>query len=107
MNFDVTVRLANKASTSGVEKFVFVSSVKASGAPFLEKCMTESDQVEPKDEYGASKRKSELELIKISQKSNMKISIVRPSLVYGPNVKGNLNEMMFAIKKVSFRHFQM
>lgn len=102
LNFDVTVRLAKKASVSGVRKFVFISSVKASGAPFLEKCMTESDQAEPEDEYGSSKRKSELELIKISQKSKMKISIVRPALVYGPNVKGNLNEMMFAIKKGFF-----
>ena len=102
LNVDITARLANLASVSGVKKFVFISSVKASGAPFPEKCMTESDQGDPKDEYGRSKRKAELELIKISKKSNMMISIVRPALVYGPDVKGNLSEMMVAINKGYF-----
>jgi UDP-glucose 4-epimerase len=102
LNIDVTERLANLASISGVKKFVFISSVKASGAPLPEKCMTESDQVNPVDEYGKSKRQAEIKLFTISKKSNMTVSIVRPALVFGPNVKGNLRAMMSGIDKGYF-----
>ncbi|MDB9788594.1 NAD-dependent epimerase/dehydratase family protein [Candidatus Thioglobus sp.] len=99
LNVDAVLKLANLASNSGVKKFIFISSVKASGAPFPEKCMTESDQGSPRDLYGKSKREAELELLKISNKSKMEVTILRPALVYGPNVKGNLLMMMSSIKK--------
>ena len=102
LNIDVTERLANVASISGVKNFVFISSVKASGAPFPEKCMTELDQANPVDEYGKSKRQAEIKLFKISKKSNMTVSIVRPALVFGPDVKGNLSAMMTGIDKGYF-----
>ena len=35
----------------------------------------------------------------ISSKSNMKIDIIRPALVYSPNMKGNLARMYKAIEK--------
>tara|TARA_B100000795_G_scaffold151731_1_gene113651 strand:- start:506 stop:1414 length:909 start_codon:yes stop_codon:yes gene_type:complete len=99
INVDTSVHLANLASIAGVKKFIFISSVKAGGAPSPEKCMTELDQGVPKDLYGKSKREAELELLKISNKSEMKILILRPALVYGPNVKGNLSMMLSSIKK--------
>ena len=102
INLDATIHLANQAAESGVKKFIFISSVKASGAPNLEKCMTELDQTKPKDLYGESKYHAELALMKISAKSDMAVTILRPALVYGPNVKGNLSLMMSAIKSGFF-----
>jgi UDP-glucose 4-epimerase len=37
--------------------------------------------------------------VEIGWQSGMHVSIVRPSLVYGPRVKGNLRLMMAGIKK--------
>ena len=48
--------------------------------------------------YGETKRLAELELLDLSKQTNMNILIVRPSLVYGPEIKGNLLSMKRAIK---------
>ena len=99
VNVEATVELARLAVISGVKRFVFVSSIKAGGSPLSEHCASESDQGDPEGVYGKSKREAELKLLKIGKESGMHISIIRPSLVYGPNVKGNLKLMLAGIKK--------
>jgi len=99
VNVSATVQLANLAVKSGVKRFVFVSSVKAGGAPPLGACANEKDQKETENVYGKTKQEAELALLKIGKESGMRVSIIRPSLVYGPNVKGNLQLMLSGIKK--------
>jgi nucleoside-diphosphate-sugar epimerase len=100
VNVSATVQLANLAVKSGVKRFVFVSSVKAGGCiTYSRKCANEKDQSEPEGIYGETKREAELALLKIGKESGMHVSIVRPSLVYGPGVKGNLQLMLAGIKK--------
>ena len=99
VNVEATVELARLAAVSGVKRFVFVSSVKAGGSPLSERCASEGDQGDPEGVYGKSKREAELKLLKIGKESGMHISIIRPSLVYGSNVKGNLKLMLAGIKK--------
>jgi len=99
VNVDATYRLAKLASNSRVKKFVFISSVKAGGAVIPGKCMNESDQRIPEGLYAESKREAELQLLKIGKESGMHVSIIRPSLVYGPKVKGNLRSMLIGITK--------
>ena len=99
VNTDATVQLAELAVKSGVKWFVFVSSVKAGGSLIHGKCVKEVDQSEPEGIYGRTKREAELKLLKIGEGSVMQVSIIRPSLVYGPNVKGNLQLMLSAIDK--------
>ena len=99
INVDATVELARLAVKSGVKRFVFISSVKAGGGMASGKCINEFDQNEPEGVYGRSKREAELKLLKIGSESGMHVSIIRPSLVYGPNVKGNLQLMLSGIKK--------
>lgn len=92
VNVDATVRLAELAVGSGVNRFVFVSSVKAGG-----RLETEG---EPDGIYGETKREAELRLLEITQQSaNMHVAIVRPALVFGPRVKGNLALMQSGIKQ--------
>lgn len=98
VNVNATVQLANLAVRSGVKRFVFVSSVKAGGNPPLGTCANEKDQQNTEDVYGKTKREAELKLLEIGKESGMHVSIVRPSLVYGPNVKGNLQLMLSGIK---------
>jgi UDP-glucose 4-epimerase len=99
VNIDSTIRLAELAVKSGVKRFVFVSSVKAGGLPIFERCASEEEQNEPDGIYGETKREAELVLLDIAEKSDMHVSIIRSSLVYGPNVKGNLELMLSGIKK--------
>lgn len=98
VNVGATVQLANLAVSSGVKRFVFVSSVKAGGNPPLGTCANEKDQKNTEDIYGKTKREAELKLLEIGKESGMHVSIVRPSLVYGPDVKGNLQLMLSGIK---------
>ncbi len=98
VNVDVTIRLAKLAVISGVKRFVFVSSVKAGGSPTSGKCANENDQGCPEGIYGETKREAELKLLEIGKQSGMHISIIRPSLVYGPSMKGNLQLMLSGIK---------
>jgi UDP-glucose 4-epimerase len=99
VNVDATIRLANLAVKSNVKRFVFVSSVKAGGGSAFGMCASEKDQSDPDGIYGATKREAELKLLKIGKESGMHVSIIRPSLVYGPNVKGNLQLMLLGVKK--------
>ena len=99
VNVDATVRLAELAAGLGVQRFVFVSSVKAGGSAIAGQCMTEADQGEPEGVYGLTKREAELRLLEIGQQSGMHVSIVRPSLVYGAGVKGNLRAMISGIRR--------
>jgi len=99
VNVSATVQLANLAVKSGVKRFVFVSSVKAGGNPPLGTCANEKEQKNTEDVYGKTKREAELKLLEIGQVSGMHVSIIRPSLVYGPDAKGNLQLMLSGIEK--------
>jgi len=99
VNVSATVQLANLAVKSGVKRFVFVSSVKAGGNPPLGTCANEKDQKNTEDVYGKTKREAELRLLEIGKESGMHVSIIRPSLVYGPNVKGNLKLMLSGVER--------
>ena len=91
VNVDATVRLAELAVASGVKRFVFVSSVKAGGSYV--------DGGPPEGVYGQTKREAELKILEIGRQSEMHVSIVRTSLVYGAGAKGNLALMRRGIEK--------
>ena len=99
VNVSATIQLAELSVRAGVKKFVFVSSVKAGGKASFGECSSETNQDDPKGVYGRTKREAELKLLKISKESSMNVSIIRPALVYGPGVKGNLQMMLSGIKR--------
>ena len=99
VNVDATIRLAKLAVKSNVNRFIFVSSVKAGGGSNFGVCVSEKDQGNPEGIYGKTKREAELKLLKIGKESDMHVSVIRPSLVYGPNVKGNLQLMLSGIAR--------
>jgi len=99
LNTYSTIKLAKLAAISGVHRFIFVSSVKAGGDKIVKNFRGQDIQNGPEGIYGKSKLKAELGLLKICRKTSMNVSIVRPSLVYGPGVKGNLHLMLSGIEK--------
>ena len=98
INVDATLELARLAIKSGVKCFVFVSSVKAGGFPNSSNNEGESNQSSPDGIYGETKREAELKLIEMIKDTGMHLSIIRPTLVYGPGVKGNLKLMLSTIQ---------
>jgi len=98
INVNATVELARLAVGSGVKRFIFISSVKAGGKGEAGRYLNEHDQGDPQGVYGKTKREAELKLLKIGKESGMHVSIIRPSLVYGPGVKGNLQSMLMGVK---------
>jgi nucleoside-diphosphate-sugar epimerase len=97
INVKASSRLAELAAISGVKRFIYISSVKSGGVGDNGLCITELEQVEPEGAYGRTKLKAELTLLEIGHRTGMHVTIIRPSLVYGPNAKGNLRQMMSGI----------
>jgi UDP-glucose 4-epimerase len=98
INVDSTAQLAKLAVENNVKKFIYLSSVKAGCRSINGRCISEVDEGSPIGLYGKTKREGELKLMRIAGK-HMHVSIIRSSLVYGPNVKGNLHLMFSGIKR--------
>ena len=99
INVDITSKLLLLSVKNNVKKFIFVSSVKAGGVSRQGKCATEKSLSEPDGVYGKTKREAELKVLEAGRKFDIHVSILRPALIYGPKVKGNLQLMMQGIKK--------
>jgi UDP-glucose 4-epimerase len=99
INVEATVNLAKFAIKNKVKKFIFVSSVKAAGKNLSDKYMSETDRSSPEDWYGETKYEAENKLLELAKNTKMDVVIIRPTLVYGPDVKGNLRLMLSAIEK--------
>jgi len=85
-----TVELAEAAQRMGVRRLVFASSVRAQSGPVADRLLVESDPPQPTDAYGRSKLAAENAL----RQSGVPYTILRPVLVYGPGVKGNLARLL-------------
>tara|TARA_A100001015_G_C15039708_1_gene738832 strand:- start:3507 stop:4460 length:954 start_codon:yes stop_codon:yes gene_type:complete len=100
INYEGTVSLARQAASSGVSRFIYISSAKVCGDKTkLGQPMKESDVPVLDDPYAISKFRTEKELLEISAKTKMEIVIIRPPLVYGPGVKANFLSMMKWLNK--------
>ncbi|MEH6635219.1 MAG: NAD-dependent epimerase/dehydratase family protein [Halioglobus sp.] len=99
LNFQVTLHLARQAAAAGVKCFVFLSSVKAMGVTDSVTVRSEDDCVTPVDDYGRSKWQAECALREEFSGAAMAVVILRPALVYGANVKGNLHRLATAVRR--------
>ena len=97
VNVEGTRSLIEAAAAAGVRGFVYFSSVKAAADPPEEKCVDEGWDAPPADPYGASKREAERVVLETGLRAGMRCVILRPALVYGPGVKGNLLRLMALI----------
>ncbi|WP_279245183.1 NAD-dependent epimerase/dehydratase family protein [Candidatus Litorirhabdus singularis] len=84
VNHQASLDLAAQALAAGVASFIFLSSVKAEAAAA--------------SAYGQWKWKTEQALEQLSVGSGMAIQCLRPALVYGPGVGGNLGQLITAVR---------
>jgi len=83
INVDLCLAFAQCAIRHGVKRFIYVSSTKADEKPM--------------DAYGESKLRAEAGLLALQDFEHL--VILRPCLIYGPGVQGNLYSMIKAIDK--------
>jgi UDP-glucose 4-epimerase len=99
VNVEATINLAKQAAEKGVKRFVYLSSIKVNGdktevgQPFRP-----GSAEHPVGAYAITKSIAEKALIDISVDTGMEVVIIRPPLVYGIGVKGNLNTLLRALE---------
>lgn len=98
INYQGTINLCKALESSGIPKaFVFISTVAVYGLETGEN-ITEEFPLNGKDPYALSKIKAEEFLTGWCAQNNVTLSIIRPSLIAGPNPPGNLGAMIKGIK---------
>lgn len=102
INVEGTLNLAKKAVQSGVKRFIYLSSIKVNGEEATQqKPFTAEDSINIDDPYGLSKYEAEQALKQLAQETGLEVVIIRPVLIYGPNVKANFKSMIsLASKKI-------
>jgi len=99
VNVGITYALLNAIDERPVEKFIFMSSIKAVGEGGDKTPYTENTPTHPEDFYGKTKLEAEQYISTWSERTGIPSVILRPPLVYGPGVKGNfLRLLRFAHK---------
>ncbi len=88
INADSVGALA-KAAKGRIERLVLMSSVRAQAGLSSDHVITEADEPRPTDAYGRSK----LEAERLVGKSGVGFTVLRPAVVYGLGVKGNISSL--------------
>jgi nucleoside-diphosphate-sugar epimerase len=95
VNTEGSLNLAGQAAAVGISRFVFVSSIGVLGNNSLRskngEAFTESDEAQPHDQYSRSKWEAEEALAAIE---GLDLVVVRPPLIYGAGVPGNLRKLV-------------
>jgi len=100
VNVDGTLNLARQAADAGIQRFVFISSIKVNGeSTELGKPFTSEDSITTQDPYGLSKWEAEQGLFQIAEQTGMQVVVIRPPLIYGEGVKANFAKMMQGVAK--------
>lgn len=86
LNTEATRGLAEAAARAGVRRFVFLSSIRAQVGASAARTVTEADPAQPTDAYGRSKLEAEAALAG----TGLDWAALRPVLVYGAGVRGNM-----------------
>ena len=89
-NIEATRRLAEAAAKARVGRFVFLSSIRAQTGISAAGTVTEDNHPNPTDAYGRSKLAAEEALAEIG----IDWVALRPVLVYGAGVKGNMAALL-------------
>lgn len=97
VNFNGTVNLCNALEKNLPDIFIFISTVAVYGKDFGED-INEDSPLRGNTAYAKSKIMAEEFLLNWCGKHQVKLFILRPSLIAGPNPPGNLGDMIKAIK---------
>lgn len=97
-NTEATVALAEQALTMGVRSFVFLSTVAVYGVNKTTKPLTVNSPINPTTYYGQSKWEAEQKLTARFTTADSSLTILRPTMVYGPQAPGNFARLSKLVK---------
>ena len=98
INCEGTKTLAKQAIAAGVKHFIFISSIGAMDT-LSDTIISEESPCQPDTPYGRSKLSAETALIELCRNTQMNWTILRPTLVYGPNNPGNMKRLFALVTK--------
>lgn len=100
VNTQGTTNLAEWAANHRIKRFVFLSSVKVNGEGQSDpqQAYSEADIPAPHDPYGISKWEAEQSLTRLGAETGLQTVILRPTLIYGPNVRANFLQLMKLVR---------
>lgn len=109
INTELTRKVAEAAKKNKVKHFVFYSTVKVYGYDgdlcnhkFI---LNEYSPCNPtNDSYGESKWEAE-KILREMESDNFIVSVIRPPMVYGKGVKGNMESLIKLVKKLPILPF--
>ncbi len=93
-NTMLTQNLAQAAAKQGVQHFIFLSTIKVNGEKTTNTAFNEQSIEQPSDPYARSKWLAEKQVKDIAESYNMAWTIIRPPLVYGPQVRANFKKLL-------------
>ncbi len=96
VNVEGTQILLEESAAAGVEHFVLVSSVKAVGAR-SDVPLAETVAAHPEDEYGVTKRTAEVLVQAAVSSGQIRGTVLRFPLVYGPGMQANMLRLFQAV----------
>ena len=94
-------KILSYATKLEIKKIIMLSSIKVNGEGFNtnDEVYSSRSKLNPKDAYGRSKLEAENLLKEFCKINDIYYVILRPPLVYGAGVKGNLSSLMNLIDK--------
>jgi UDP-glucose 4-epimerase len=90
VNHQATADLARAAAAAKVRRFVFASSIRAMAGTHADRPLSENDPPQPTEPYGLSKLAAE----EAVRAAGVPYTTLRPVLVYTPDAKGNLAQLI-------------
>jgi nucleoside-diphosphate-sugar epimerase len=90
INWIATQRLAHAAKDAEIDRFVYISSVRAQVGASTAHTVREQDEPGPTNQYGRSKLAAEQAI----QAAGVPFTIFRPVVIYGPHPKGNMRTVV-------------
>lgn len=103
VNYYATRALARAAIAAGVSRFIFISTVQAQADMTEEDLLTEEDTPHPIEPYARTKQSAEVALNHLfantqKEQSACELTVLRPTLVYGPEVRANFSALMRGVQ---------
>lgn len=97
-NCELALDVYRRAAKAGARAFVFVSTSKVLGDA-SPKPLGAASPRRPAGAYAFSKAVAERRLLAVRLDAGLPLAVVRPPLVYGPGVKGNLRSLLWALAR--------
>lgn len=95
INVDGTVTLAKQALASGVGRFIFLSSIGVNGQVTPKGgAFSEANEPSPAAAYAVSKLRAETDLQYLLNGTPMRLTVIRPPLVYAFDAPGNFQRLL-------------